>query len=76
MDEAARLDEVAALADDLEQAPWVEWGLWGESPETTQLRIRAGDFGNAESRYLEENDPPATPAVQLQRALGRFLGRS
>ncbi|MBS2037954.1 hypothetical protein JST97_23410 [bacterium] len=76
MDEATRLEEVAALADDLEQSPWVDWGLWGEDQEAVRLRIRAGDFANAESQYLEENNPPATPAVQLQRALGRFLGRS
>lgn len=76
MEEADRLEEVAALADDLEQAPWVEWGLWGDPPESTFLRVRAGDFANPESKYLEENAPLATPAVQLQRALGRFLGRS
>lgn len=76
MEEADKLEQVAALADDLEQAPWVEWGLWGEGAETTRLRIRAADFANAESKYLEENEPAATPAVQLQRALGRFLGRS
>ncbi|MBN9417196.1 MAG: hypothetical protein J0I12_17255 [Candidatus Eremiobacteraeota bacterium] len=76
MEEAEKLDEVAALADDLEQSPWVEWGLWGEVEETTSLRVRAGDFANAESKYLEENEPTATPAVRLQRALGRFLGRS
>lgn len=76
MDETTRLEEVAALADDLEQAPWVDWGLWGEGPETTRLRIRAASFADGESKYLEENEPPATPAVQLQRALGRFLGRS
>lgn len=76
MDDAERLEEVAALADDLEQAPWVEWGLWGEVEETTSLRVRAADFANPESKYLEENEPEATPAVRLQRALGRFLGRS
>ena len=77
MHEEDRLDEVAALADDLEQAPWVEWGLWGEeSHESTTLRIRDGNFEAADSKYLEENAPPATPAVQLQRALSRFLGRS
>lgn len=76
MEEAQRLEEVAALADDLEQAPWVDWGLWGDPPEnTTRLRIRAAEFANPESKYLEENEPTATPAVQLQRALGRFLGR-
>ena len=76
MEEAARLEEVAALADDLEQSPWVDWGLWGEGPETTNLRIRRAEFANLESKYLEENEPPATPAVRLQRALGLFLGRS
>lgn len=76
MEEADKLEEVAALADDLEQSPWVEWGLWGEEPESTPLRVRAGDFANPESKYLEENAPQSTPAVQLQRALGRFLGRS
>ncbi len=76
MDESARLEEVSALADDLEQSPWIDWGLWGEGPETVRLRIRSADFANAESKYLEENEPAATPAVQLQRALGRFLGRS
>jgi hypothetical protein len=76
MEEAARLEEVAALADDLEQSPWVQWGLWGQGPETTRLRIQAADFANPESKYLEENAPPTSPAVQLQRALGRFLGRS
>ncbi len=76
MEESERLEEVAALADDLEQAPWVGWGLWGEEQESTNLRVRAGDFANPESKYLEENAPQATPAVQLQRALGRFLGRS
>lgn len=77
MQEEDRLDEVAALADDLEQAPWVEWGLWGgENPESTSLRIRDGNFQEADSKYLEENAPPATPAVKLQRALSRFLGRS
>ncbi len=76
MEEAEKLQEVATLADDLEQCPWVEWGLWGDEPESTRLRIRAADFANAESKYLEENGPEATPAVQLQRALGRFLGRT
>lgn len=77
MQEEDRLEEVAALADDLEQSPLVEWGLWGgEEPETTPLRIRDGNFQDPDSKYLEENAPPATPAVQLQRALSRFLGRS
>ncbi|MBX3169986.1 MAG: hypothetical protein KF760_21455 [Candidatus Eremiobacteraeota bacterium] len=76
MEDAEKLEEVAALADDLEQSPWVDWGLWGDGPEATHLRVRAADFANPESKYLEENSPQATPAVQLQRALGRFLGRS
>ena len=75
-DPQGALEEVALLVDDLEQAPWVDWGLWGdEEMEFVSLRIRAGDFGNAESKYLEEVAPPETNTVKLQRALGRFLGR-
>ena len=69
------LDEVAALVDDLEQSPWVDWGLWGESPEAIHLRIRAGEFDKVDSTYLTEHSPPETPAIRLQRALSRFLGR-
>lgn len=71
-----RYEKVAALVDDLEAAPWVDWDLWSEECETTRLRIRAADFSNAESKYLEEHHPPTTAAVQLQRALARFLGRT
>jgi hypothetical protein len=69
------VEEVAALVDDLEQAPWVEWGLWGESSQGTSLRIRAAEFDKSDSSYLREQAPPATPALRLQRALSRFLGR-
>lgn len=71
------LDDVEILIEDLDQSPWVDWGLWGEElPDDLQsLRVRAGDFENPESTYLQDKAPPETPAVQLQRALARFLGR-
>jgi len=71
------LDQVAALVDDLEQAPWVSWGLWGEEEEIsfTRLRIQAGEFDKAESTYLTQSQPPDTAAIRLQRALSRLLGR-
>lgn len=69
------LDEVAALVEDLENAAWTEWGLWGECPEGTRLRIRAAEFEKSESNYLTDHNPPETNAVRLQRALSRFLGR-
>jgi hypothetical protein len=75
-DPQAALEEVALLVDDLEQAPWVDWGLWGEQEmEFAPLRVRAGEFANPTSNYLEEVAPPETNTVRLQRALGRFLGR-
>lgn len=71
------LDQVAALVDDLEQAPWVSWGLWGDEEELqfTRLRIQAGQFDQAESGYLTQSQPPDTAAIRLQRALSRLLGR-
>lgn len=70
------LDQVAALVDDLEQAPWVSWGLWGEEEELiTRLRIQGGEFDRADSSYLTQSQPPDTPAIRLQRALSQLLGR-
>lgn len=74
-DDFSLLDEVSSLADDLEQAPWVEWGLWGDDCQTTGLCVKAGEFDVPDSQYLENNEPQQTPAVRLQLALRQFLGQ-
>lgn len=69
-------EDVAALLDDLDQAPWVDWGLWGEEELAGQtVRIQAADFSEPASTYLQRQGPPDTPALKLQRALSTFLGR-
>jgi hypothetical protein len=75
-EEELYLDQVANLIDSLDQAPWVEWGLWGdEALEGQQVRIQAPDFADPESTYLEEKEPPLTPTFLVQQALSKFLGR-
>lgn len=72
------IDNVEILIEDLDQSALVDWGLWGEEPveETVTLRIRAAEFESTEEGgYLEDNAPVETPALLLQRALARFLGR-
>jgi hypothetical protein len=69
-------EDVASLIEELEQAPWVEWGLWGEEDLPGQtVRIQAANFAEAASVYLQKQEPPDTPALRLQRALSTFLGR-
>lgn len=69
-------EDVAALVEELEQAPWVDWGLWGDEELPGQtVRMQAAQFGEAASVYLQRQGPPDTPALRLQRALSTFLGR-
>jgi hypothetical protein len=73
MNDEQLLEEVTSVFEALEQSAWVDWGAWNPSAlEPIPLRLQVADF---ESNYLEQNAPLETPALQVQRALGRFLGR-
>lgn len=69
-------EEVATLLDELDQSPLIEWGLWGEEEQPGQrVRMRAPNLQAPAAEYLSDQGPPDSPALRLERALARFLGR-
>lgn len=69
------IDEVADLLDHLDDAAWVEMGMWLPDGVPDTHFVRKCAPGPDVEAYLGETAPQDTPALRLQRSLAEFLGR-